>query len=193
MGAVWYTSDTHFMHKMLATDIRGFSGIEEHDEALIANWNKQVRVEDIVYHLGDFSLKKPDDIRPIFQRLNGTIHLISGNHDYCFSGNRDGYKYIKTYIDMGFASVQSYMRKRLNGIQFLMCHFPYAGDHGTDRYTQYRLRNEGLPIVHGHTHSDERISVAGVEVPQIHVGMDAWSLRLVHQEELLGLLESMQG
>jgi calcineurin-like phosphoesterase family protein len=190
MSAMWYTSDTHFMHRMLALDIRGFSSVEEHDEQLIENWNRQVKPEDTVIHLGDFSLKKPDDIRPVFQRLNGTTHLVAGNHDYCFGGNRDGYKYVKTYIDMGFASVVSYMRRRLDGINFLLSHFPYAGDHGLDRYTQYRFRNEGLPIVHGHTHSKDQISFAGVEVPQIHVGMEAWDLKLVHQEQVLEMLKN---
>ena len=192
MSAVWYTADTHFMHKMLALDIRGFSSVEEHDEYLIQEWNKCVKPDDSVYHLGDFSLKKPDLIRPVFQRLNGTTHLISGNHDYCFSGSRDSYKYIKVYIDMGFASVQSYLRKRLDGINILLSHFPYSGDHGPDRYTQYRLRNEGLPLIHGHTHFKERNSFA-VLTPQLHVGMDAWNLRPVHQEVVLESLRKMIG
>lgn len=190
MSAVWYTSDTHFMHKYLALDIRGFSSIEAHDETLIQNWNNCVRPEDSVWHLGDFSLKQPFDFSEILNRLNGTIHLISGNHDRCFSGIRDSYKWQQPYYNAGFASVQSFARKKLDGIYVLLSHFPYSGDHGEDRYTQYRLKNEGLPIIHGHTHLSERTSWA-VLTPQIHVGLDAWNLMPVHQEVVIELMKKM--
>ena len=64
----------------------------------------------------------------------------------------------------------------------LLSHFPYVGDSGPDeRYTQYRLPCEGLPIIHGHTHSRSRFSTATygpaeIPVPQVHVGLDAWDL-----------------
>lgn len=190
MSAVWYTADTHFMHKMLALDIRGFSSVEEHDSALIDNWNSCVGPKDTVWHLGDFSLKQPYDFSGTFRKLNGTIHLISGNHDRCFSGIRDSYKWQQAYYNAGFASVQSFARKKLDGMYIMLSHFPYSGDHGPDRYTQYRLKNEGLPILHGHTHFKERSSWA-VLTPQLHVGMDAWHLKPVHQEVVIELLRAM--
>lgn len=48
------------------------------DEALIDNWNKVVGPEDNIYHLGDFSLARPD---PYLFRLKGHISYIFGNHD----------------------------------------------------------------------------------------------------------------
>lgn len=187
MSAVWYTADTHFMHKYLALDIRGFSSIEEHDEQLIKNWNSCVRPEDTVWHLGDFSLKQPYDFAHILRRLNGTIHLISGNHDRCFSGIRDSYKWQQAYYNAGFASVQSFAFKKIDGIYVMLSHFPYSGDHGDDRYAQYRLRNMGLPIIHGHTHAKERVS-EDILTLQIHVGMEAWDLKPVNQEGILYIL-----
>lgn len=184
MSAVWYTADTHFMHKYLALDIRGFVSVEEHDEAVIEKWNKTVAPDDVVWHLGDFSLKNPFDFSHILSRLNGTIHLIAGNHDRCFSGIRDAHKWLAAYYNAGFASVQPFARKRLAGQNILLSHFPYTGDHGADRYTQYRLRNEGLPLVHGHTHFKAQESWA-LLTPQLHVGMDAWNLTPVNQEVVL--------
>jgi len=54
-------ADTHFGHKgMLSPRMprpRPFETIEAHDEALVAAWNKFVRLDDIVWHLGDFAYK----------------------------------------------------------------------------------------------------------------------------------------
>lgn len=55
MSAVWYTSDTHWGHK-LVSGLRGFDTPQEHDEALYQNWVDTVEVEDTVYLLGDISV-----------------------------------------------------------------------------------------------------------------------------------------
>jgi calcineurin-like phosphoesterase family protein len=51
------------------------------DEALIAEWNRVVPEDGIVYHLGDVSLGSPNKAAEFLNRLNGTIHLIEGNHE----------------------------------------------------------------------------------------------------------------
>ena len=82
----FFTADTHFGHARMADPTfggyRGFSTIAEHDEALIANWNAVVGQDDVVWHLGDFAYRcSPPRAREIFRRLNGTKHLVRGNHD----------------------------------------------------------------------------------------------------------------
>lgn len=191
MSARFFTSDSHFDHQFLACDIRGFPSIEDHDEELIRKWNLTVRPDDTVFHLGDFSLKKPPAINHYVDKLNGTIHLIWGNHDAGFGGNRNSNKYVKTYIDAGFESVQSFIRLKVEGIQVMLSHFPYEGDHSDDdRCNQYRLRDEGLPILHGHTHSAEYLSNTDSDTLQIHVGLDAWELNPVHQDTIRELLKA---
>lgn len=64
------------------------------DEGLIKNWNRVVRPEDTVYHLGDFCMggRKPMEY---LSQLNGKIFLILGNHDKparfigCYSKHND--------------------------------------------------------------------------------------------------------
>ena len=76
---VFFTSDTHFGHKNLLKIGKGrpFDTIEEHDEALIENWNKVVKPNDLVYHLGDVAMATDANrLREIFKRLKGNIHLI---------------------------------------------------------------------------------------------------------------------
>ena len=56
--------------------------IGDMNDALIANWNKVVQKEDIVYHLGDFAMKGDcSQVKSIIDRLNGTIYLVPGSHD----------------------------------------------------------------------------------------------------------------
>jgi calcineurin-like phosphoesterase family protein len=80
---VFFTSDTHFCHTKLVA-MRGFKTVEEHDIALLNNWNRVVRPQDTVIHLGDFVLgagdKSKDACIHLFNRLNGHIILLWGNH-----------------------------------------------------------------------------------------------------------------
>lgn len=84
------TADTHFGHASLLSPRmalpRPFETIEAHDEALVAAWNKAVRPDDIVWHLGDFAYKcSLDHAASIRARLHGRIHLVRGNHDFGLS------------------------------------------------------------------------------------------------------------
>jgi calcineurin-like phosphoesterase family protein len=60
--------------------MRPFSSVEECDELMIENWNKIVKPNDRIFHLGDiiYKCKNRDEI---MQRLNGEKVLIKGNHD----------------------------------------------------------------------------------------------------------------
>lgn len=81
-----FIADTHWGHRaVIETSLglhRPFASIEEHDEALIANWNAAVRPCDVVWHLGDVFFRCPEErARQIFARLNGRRFLVRGNHD----------------------------------------------------------------------------------------------------------------
>lgn len=78
------TSDLHFGHRNILHIGKGrpFKTIEEHDRALIDNWNSVVTSGDLVYVLGDFSIEtNVDEIRKPLSKLNGQKILILGNHD----------------------------------------------------------------------------------------------------------------
>ena len=81
-SGIFFTSDTHFGHsKIIDYCKRPFSSIEEHDKALIQNWNNVVGQDDTVFHLGDFAYGNSQFIANIIKQLNGNIILIKGNHD----------------------------------------------------------------------------------------------------------------
>lgn len=192
MSAVWYTSDLHFGHKNCAT-WRGFSSVEQHDETVVSNWNARVKDDDIVWVLGDICLS-PRNLQSV-GLLKGRKQLIAGNHDAVHPMHRDAWKQYQNWL-IYFESVQPFARRVVSGTEFLMSHFPYAGDHpsearpdGSDRYSQYRLKDEGLPLLHGHTHKSSRVSATSSSL-QIHVGVDAWKFTPVPENVVIGLMES---
>ena len=82
MSKNFYISDLHFGHaNVIRFDDRPFQTIEEHDEALIENWNSVVSKDDHVYIVGDFCFKNAKNVSAYTNRLNGHLHLIRGNHD----------------------------------------------------------------------------------------------------------------
>lgn len=80
---IYFTGCTHFGHKnCLKFDNRPFSDIEQHDDALINNFNRIVTNEDTIYFLGDFCWQQTfENYQRLFNRLNGKKFFILGNHD----------------------------------------------------------------------------------------------------------------
>lgn len=112
MSKVWVTSDHHFNHgaTIFKFKMRNFASAYDMDKTMIDNWNSKINPEDIVYHLGDFAFKC--DFKRYLKCLNGTIHLIRGNHD-----KRDDYHRY-------FASVSDYAEIKLPDNNIICCsHF----------------------------------------------------------------------
>lgn len=82
MQRTFLIGDTHFGHKKIIGFegvARPFATIEEHDEALIANWNGVVGPKDTVWHLGDVLFGSHSFA--VLPRLQGIKKLVMGNHD----------------------------------------------------------------------------------------------------------------
>lgn len=81
---VWFTSDEHFGHrKILEYSGRPFATVEEMDAEIIRRHNEVVGPNDIVVHLGDFTLRRGFQAAAgYFDQLAGREHLfIPGSHD----------------------------------------------------------------------------------------------------------------
>lgn len=79
---IYFISDTHFYHSnIIKYSNRPFKDVNEMNETIINSWNSVVKNDDTVYHLGDFCLSSDDEIKSIFNMLNGNKILIRGNHD----------------------------------------------------------------------------------------------------------------
>jgi len=130
-------ADTHFGHPAIVrftrpdgSKLRPWDNIQEHDEALIDNWNKVVGVNDKVYHLGDVGFKNATTLLYLLSRLNGTKVLIKGNHDVLkLSQYAQAFKDVRAYHKLD---------------KFLLAHIPIHPD---------SLGRWGGQV-HGHTHAN---------------------------------------
>lgn len=88
--AFYFIADTHFGHEnVLAFDNRRFKTIQEHDAALLENWNNAVGMDDEIFILGDISWHGATKSCEIVRSLNGIKHFIVGNHDKRLLKNRE--------------------------------------------------------------------------------------------------------
>lgn len=184
MSTVWFTADTHFGHEGIIRHCnRPFSTVEEMDEALIEKWNSVVTKRDTVYHLGDVGLGRDTHTLNCVSRLNGRKILIWGNHDSVHPRHRKAMARQQTWAR--FFVAQSMMAQvRIGGKDVLLSHFPYAGDHSdNDRFTQWRPRNEGTFLLHGHVHTEWILNEG-----MINVGVDVHGYRPISLDEVSELI-----
>jgi calcineurin-like phosphoesterase family protein len=176
MSVVYFTSDLHLGHRRVA-EIRGFSSVEEHDEHLRNVWNNTVTKRDYVWILGDLGMGRLDDLFNKIEGLNGTKHLVFGNHDVGHPMHEKSKSKMRRYLDV-FQSAQIAAQVSIGGHKYMLSHFPYLASAEADhtdrpRYEAWRLPNAGARLLHGHTHMTHRLH----ERTQLHVGVDAWGFR----------------
>lgn len=189
MSNIWYTSDLHIGHRMVAK-LRGFTlpgGDEadtvEHDAWLATMWDRVVKQDDQVFVLGDISINGGQHALDWIQARPGVKHLISGNHDPVHPMHSKALKVMPHWLNY-FATITPFLRRKLASQTVLLSHFPYEswGD-GPERpgarHLEYRLPDKGLPLLHGHTHGFEQ-----AHDNMFHVGVDAWR-ELVPQDEII--------
>jgi calcineurin-like phosphoesterase family protein len=210
-----YTSDLHFGHPFVAR-LRGFTTLvngeakgdaAEHDGVITEKFNQGVHEDDITVIAGDFAMNWKGAEHKLAQ-LRGRIILVEGNHDIMSCIHRDGWKHRAAWTGEGkFEAVTAFLRRKSASREFLVSHYPYDGDHtGNDRHTQFRLRDEGMWLLHGHTHSREKHDSGTIRTEwlpqgsemhwqyrgrQIHVGVDAWDLKPVPEAAVLDLMNSL--
>lgn len=184
-GNVWFTSDPHYFHDKVAV-MRGYENALEMNIALMNNWNRVVKPEDQVWILGDLCMSQVEETLNIISQLNGEKHLIWGNHDAGHPRHKHAFKQHKRYLQV-FESVQDSARRTINGVDVLLNHFPYHADHtGIPRFDQWRLRDYGVWLLHGHTHGKTKVHT---ELHEIQVGVDAWNMTPVSINEIAKLLK----
>lgn len=174
---IFFTSDLHFGHnKDFLYSPRGFSSVEEHDEAVIKNWNETVGPNDLVFVLGDVMMGA-DRERNIdkLKRLNGKIAICRGNHDtnckmidYDNCPNTD-------QQPMGNETYANVIK--IGKWEFYISHHPTI-------ITDFNFINHGHKkfCLHGHTHSKDRFQF--LSFCCYNVALDAHNNRPVNVREI---------
>ena len=191
----WFTSDTHFGHKnIIQYSNRPFKDFYHMDAAIVENWNTLVHPEDEVYHLGDVALGPWERWDEILRSLNGFKILVVGNHDRIFRGEKPRMqeRFAEHYANWFDVVTDNITNFPVAGKMVNMSHFPYEGDsHDGDRFTDYRLPDDGKILIHGHTHAEfakmgmgSRVSRSKAGTLQVHVGMDSWDYSPVSEDQI---------
>lgn len=179
MSNIWFSSDLHFGHKRgFLYEPRGFNSIEEHDEAIIENWNKIIKPNDTVYLLGDLMLNDNEGGIKKLNQLQGVIYYIRGNH--CTDSRCELYHTQTHMIPLcgnfytSWASIQ-----KINKYTFYLSHYPTIIGSLEDMSPIHK-RILGLS---GHTHSKNKFYQ---DIPFMYnVALDAHNNYPVSFEEII--------
>lgn len=162
----WLIADTHWNHRsILKLDNLPFKTMNEWNEILIENWNKNVKKDDTVYHLGDVFLGPVDKFKPIMERLNGRIALVRGNHDRSHA----------TYRNLGFINSVPNMKLERHGLYL------------THDGNKVKTRPE-MTVCCGHRHSGEKMFLNSGGRWVVDVGVKNWSFSPVSITEIKELI-----
>lgn len=176
MTDTWLIGDTHFGYERVLTfvddagrKVRPFRDTDEMDETLIENWNRVVKPGDTVLHLGDVTNAPGERFETIWRRLNGTKHLIVGNHDDIVYLVRGGF----------FADVRQELKLR-----DLRLHLSHQPLHPTMHEIGAPGTGNFFCNVHGHIHQNPtpagryvNVSVEAIGYTPVHLDVVAEQAR----------------
>lgn len=169
---IFFTSDLHFCHNQpFIYKDRGFSSIEEHDTAIINNWNRIVSPEDTVYILGDLMLNDNEQGIKNINQLQGNLFILLGNHDTDARLRLYG-THLRNLVCCSYA-----MKEKINGYSFWLSHYPTD----TSNMNEINLKRVTLDL-HGHTHSKEIFQSSPY---QYNVALDAHNMCPVSIEQVI--------
>jgi calcineurin-like phosphoesterase family protein len=185
----WLTSDLHLGHANIIRYCgRPFDGVDHMDAELCRRWRERVMPDDVIWVLGDLAMGRIAESLALVAGLPGEKHLVAGNHDRCWPGNgRKAERWRSRYEEVGFVEIVTRAEIDLGeGLVLPACHFPYRGDsHDEDRFDEWRPRDDGRWLLHGHVH--EKWQVDG---RQVNVGVDVWGFAPVEAATIRSLVTS---
>ena len=169
--------------------------IVQHRELLAHNWDRVVGRDDTVYVLGDIAMNPKKGAFDWFRERPGKKILIAGNHDEVAGFRSKGLnaRMRPEWADT-FETITDFAFLKIGGHRVALSHYPYDGEgdrefEGGDRLLEVRLRDEGVPLLHGHTHGRHQAHTSLKGTPMFHVGPDAWDMELVPEATIIEWLE----
>lgn len=183
-----HIADLHFMDPKVA-GLRGFRSWQGHDESVCVDWERSVPDDDTpVYVYGDIckgNLESWYYALGVISELPGKKHHICGNHGPDHPMHNSWRTHQAEALEV-FASTTIASSIHLGGRTVMQSHLPYHGDHDHigERYTQWRLRDEGRWLVHGHVHD-----AWTVQGRQICVSWEKWRNGFATDNDLIALME----
>lgn len=133
---IYFISDLHIGHKAaIRFDKRPFTDVQEMEREIILRWNEKITAEDDVFILGDIFYSYRSKPADFLRKLNGRIHLITGNHNYGILKDKEALAY--------FANVDKLRMIIDNDRRVVLCHYPLI---------TWNMKHFGSYHVYGHVH-----------------------------------------
>jgi len=185
----WFIADIHVDHtNVLHLSNRPFKTIQEMEQTIVANINKVVRPNDVLYLLGDVSLGKKESWENFLDNLVcKNVILVLGNHDRWASIPKDR-----------ILMAAEVIRLRAHGRILLLSHYPYRCS--WFRYFWKRLhpsvtskkrpKDTGLWLLHGHDH--RKTPLCHYHPKQISVGVDAHNFNPVSIDDIMRIIQQQE-
>ena len=152
----WVIGCTHFGHKNIIEHAdRPFPDVDSMDFLMIREWNRLVKPQDMVFHLGDFAWphRSQEAVDKYLPQLNGNIVFVQGNHDPKGIG-------------------PDFLEVKINKMRVVMCHYPLL---------DWNHKAKGSIHLHSHTH--KKSFKTGFR--RGHVGADAIGYRPMKLEDAI--------
>lgn len=190
MNSIWITADTHYHHRNIVSSVskfkdkgacRCFGSVEEHDFEIVKGINDNVKENDTLIHVGDWSF---GGIEKIFEFRNQiickNIHLVLGNHDHHIARNN---KFNDEACQSLFSSVERIYDRKIHGKRFVFCHYAMR---------TWENWHKGSIMLYGHSHN-QLTRIPGQLT--MDVGVDSayevfGKYRPFHSTEILKLIEN---
>jgi calcineurin-like phosphoesterase family protein len=183
---LYFTSDTHYMHKNICRGTtswsnadgftRNFDTLDQMNDRIVNGINAAVGQDDILFHLGDWSFGGFERIEEFRNRINcRNIHIVLGNHDHHIERDREGIRQL-------FTSVNQYLELEVKGKDweqnYVLMHYPIIS---------WNKMNDGVIHLHGHVHlsADRRIGKGKT----MDVGVDGNGLDPLHTSDIKRLMK----
>lgn len=159
MSNIYFTADTHYNHSNIAGEkcskwkegYRNYDSVQEMNEDIVKQFNKTLKYDDTLYHLGDWSFGGIGSIFEFYKQLPcKNIHLILGNHDHHIEENRilnlpNDPGSIEYHIEAQklFLSIDQVKQIKIGNDNFFLSHYAHRVWHGS---------HKGTIHLYGHSH-----------------------------------------
>ena len=136
----YYISDLHLFHDaVIGFDQRPFKSMEEMHEVIRERWNSKITNGDIVYILGDISMRgKSEKLISYVSVLKGQKILVTGNHD-----DVSDYRFKQLFREIcDYKELHDTADGHSQDV--VLCHYPIFS---------WRNMGHGAVLLYGHTHN----------------------------------------
>lgn len=173
MGRIFLTSDLHYSHdREFVYKPRGFSSIEEMNEAIFNNYQAIVTDEDTCIIAGDLMLGDNSVGMEYLNKMNGKKIPVLGNHD------TDARIALYKSVD-SIEGIYDAYRFKYKKLSFFVCHYPTVTTNIDHKEHIYQCTTN----LFGHTHQQTNFYN---DIPfMYHVGVDSHDCKPVLIDDII--------